>query len=304
MIKIPLPDLKNKLISSGKITPVELEGRIKTKINELSGLISEEGAAYIIANELGVIILPQEEKLKIREIYAGMKNITTSGKVLRKFEVREFNKDNKIGKVCSLVIGDETGTVRLVLWNNQVDSIIDLNEGDTISVKNIYAKENNGNKEIHLGKEGELAITPGENISPIKESNSFERKAINDLNGGEENIELMGTVVQIFDPRFFQDKQGAASYVMNLTLDDGTGTIRTVFWKNQMHHLLGKSEVDIISYKDNLASFEDIKTDLLGEQLKLKGRVKKNDMFNRLEFHVQISEKADPQEEIARMEGK
>src|SRR3990167_7846927 len=101
MIKIPLSDLKEKIISSGKITPVELEGRIKTKINELSGLISEEGAAYIIANELGVIILPQEEKLKIREIYAGMKNITTSGKVLRKFEVREFNKDNKIGKVCS-----------------------------------------------------------------------------------------------------------------------------------------------------------------------------------------------------------
>ena len=305
MIKIPLPEIKDKIIGSGKITPVELEGRIKIKINELSGLISEEGAAYIIANELGVSILPQEEKLKIKEIYAGMKNIGTSGRVIRKFEVREFTKDNKVGKVCSLIIGDETGTVRLVLWNNQVDTIVDLNEGDVVTVKNIYARDNNGNKEIHLGKEGELAITPGENIPRIKESNSFERKPINDLNGGEESVELMGTVVQVFDPRFFEDKQNKGqSYVMNLILDDGTGTIRTVFWKNQINHLLGKSDVDMISYKDNLSSFEDVKTDLLGEQLKLKGRVKKNDMFNRLEFHVQISEKADPQEEIARMEGK
>ena len=65
MIKIPLLEIKTKLITSGKITPIELEGRIKTKINELSGLISEEGAAYIIANALGVITLPPEETLKL-----------------------------------------------------------------------------------------------------------------------------------------------------------------------------------------------------------------------------------------------
>src|SRR3989344_5590021 len=303
MIKIPLSDLKEKIIASGKITSVELEGRIKNKINELSGLISEEGAAYILANEFGVNILPQEEKLKIREIYAGMKNISTSGKVLRKFEAREFSKENKSGKVCSLIIGDETGTIRLVLWNDQVDSISELNEGDTLTLNNIYARDNNGNKEIHLGREGEFSITPGEGIIPRKE-NSFERKPISQLNGGEENIELMGTVVQIFDPRFFDDKQtaGATSYVMNLILDDGSGTIRTVFWKNQMHHLLKKSESEMLAYKENLSSFEDIKTDLLGEQLKLKGRVKKNELFNRLEFHVQMVEKADPYEEISRLE--
>src|SRR3989344_4117438 len=132
MIKISLSDLKEKIIASGKITSVELEGRIKTKINELSGLISEEGAAYILANELGVPILPQEEKLKIREIYAGMKNISTSGRVIKKFEVREFAKENKTGKVCSLIIGDETGTIRLVLWNDQVELVNDLKEGQVV----------------------------------------------------------------------------------------------------------------------------------------------------------------------------
>ena len=55
-------------------------------------------------------------------------------------------------------------------------------------------------------------------------------------------------------------------------------------------------------YKENMSSFEEIKTDLLGEQLKLLGQVKKNEMFSRLEFNVQIVSRAKPEEELARLE--
>ena len=125
----------------------------------------------------------------------------------------------------------------------------------------------------------------------------------------------MGTVVQIFDPRFFlvhpetgRKLQGdenvtpALSYVMNLVLDDGSGTIRCVFWKNQTNHLLGKEEKEIAEYKESPQTFENVKTDLLGEQVKLIGRVKKNQMFERLEFNVNIVEKARPEEELAKVE--
>ena len=134
----------------------------------------------------------------------------------------------------------------------------------------------------------------------------------------------MGTVVQVFDPRFFytcprcrsrvQEREGAyhcnehgavqseVGYVLNLVLDDGSGTIRTVFWKNQVNHLLEKEETDFLSFKDNPAVFETVKTDLLGEQYKLRGKVKKNEMFERVEFSVQFVEKAKPEEELSLLE--
>ncbi len=328
MYKIPLADLKNIILESKKITPRDLEEKIKLKINELSGLISEEGAAHIIANELSIsVVRAVNSKLKIKEIYAGMRNLVTVGKVLRKFDVREFAKGESTGKVCSVVLGDETGTIRVVFWNDQVARLDKVQEGDILLLKDVYAKENNASKEIHVGERTEITINPeGETIAQVRQSSNFQRSKISELTEGSEGTEILGTIVQIFDPRFFYvcpncskranetegqfqcaehgTVQPVVSYVLNVILDDGTGTIRSTFWKNQTNHLLGKDEQEILRYKDNVALFEDMKTELLGEQLKVMGRIKKNDLFDRLELNVQLVEKANPEEELARLEQK
>ena len=315
MFKIPLSVLKEKIIVTGKISAEELENKIKEKINELSGLISEEGAAHIIANELNVELVPKGEgKLKIKEIYAGMKNVSVVGKVVRKFEMREFAKGDSTGKVCSLMLGDETGTIRVVFWNDQVDQLKDVNENDILEVQEAYVRENNNAREVHLGQRGTININPeGVTIGEVRAKTEYERKNISELQGGEMGVELLGTVVQVFDPRFFMvDKDsgkrvqegGVLSYVMNLVVDDGTGNIRTVFWKNQTNNLLDKKEEDMGAYHSDPQLFESIKTDLLGEQFKLLGKVVNNQMFNRLEFSVQMVMKANAEEELAKLEEK
>jgi replication factor A1 len=324
MFKIPLPEIKSKIVESGKLSSEDLEGKIKAKINELSGLISEEGAAHIIANELGIELVKQNAELKIKEAYAGMKDVSTTGKVMRKFEVREFAKGNSTGKVCSLMLGDNTGTIRVVFWNDQVDLLTNVKEEDVLQVKHGYVRENNNNKEIHLGDRGEIEINPeGITIDSVRQTASHERKRIQDLESGNQ-AELLGTIVQVFDPRFWKtcprcnkkvmDSEGkfnctehgevepSLSYVLNLILDDGTGTIRGVFWKNQVNHLLGKEEEEMVVFRDDPSLFEETKTDLLGEQIKVLGATKKNEMFERLEFSVQMVQKADPQEEAKRLE--
>ncbi len=326
MFKIPLHDLKEKITQSGKIQASELDARIKAKINELSGLISEEGAAHIIANELGIQLMPSaEEQLKIKEIYAGMRGISCAGKVIRKFDTREFSKNDRTGRVCNLIIGDETGTIRIVFWNDQVDIAERLQENDVVLLKDVHVKENQGNPELAVNDRTLVEVNPKDIvIESVRRGGNFERRKLDELQDGQEGVEVVGTVVQVFDPRFFElcpkcnkrvqqseagwqcNEHGAVepvlSYNLNLILDDGSSTIRTLFWKNQLHHLLGKQEQDLAPYRDNPAAFEDIKTDLLGEQLKLLGRVKRNDMFDRLEFTVQMVEKANPEEELARME--
>ncbi len=328
MYKVPLAELKEKIVKSGKLSSLELEEKIKEKINELSGLISEEGAAHIIGNELGIELISavSAQKLKVKELYSGMRNVSVAGKVLQKYEPRTFVKGEKQGKVCSLIIGDETGTIRVVFWNEQVDLLPDVSADDIILVKDAYVRENNGGKEVHLGSKGYIEINPeGETVEVVrKSSRTYERKKIEELKDVEDAAEIVGTIVQVFDPRFFYTcpqcgkrvvesdgsfnctehgaVAGQISYVLNAVLDDGTGMIRGVFWKNQTNHLLGKDETQVAAYKEELPLFEDVKTDLLGEQFKLLGKVHRNEMFDRLEFNVQIVEKASAQEELLRLE--
>ena len=327
MFKIPLNDLKEKIIQSEKIGAADLDTKIQSKITELSGLISEEGAAHIIANELGVSLVDEnQEELKIKKIYAGMRNVSTVGKIVRMFDMREFQKGEGKGKVRSLVLGDETGTTRVVFWNEQVDLLENAKEGDVVQVEDSYVRDNQGSPEIHLGEKGSIKINPeGITVENVRESTpTFTRKKVNELNEGESGAEIMGTIVQVFDPRFFylcpqcnkrvreagneytcdthQIVKPTLSYVMNLVVDDGSGNIRSVFWKNQINHLLEKSEEDMTVYKEDPAKFEEVKDSLFGEQFLLMGKVKKNTMFDRLEFNVQMVKKADPAEEIAKVE--
>jgi len=330
MYKVPLNEIKEKIVSSGKMSSEELDAKIKSKVSELSGLISEEGAAHIVANELNIELVSSEQKhLKIKEVYAGMRNISTVGKVVRKFDVNEFAKGDSTGKVCSIILGDETGTIRVVFWNEQVEQLTGVKDGDILALKEVYAKENknsnNNNKEIHLGDRGEVEINPKDiEISDVRQGTTYERRKIEELQDGDAGVEVLGTVVQIYDPRFFHicpecnkranETEGkyqcvehgevtpALSYVLNLVVDDGTGNIRCVFWKNQINHLLDKTENDMGKFKEDLSPFEEVKTDLLGSLFKLLGRIKRNEMFDRLEFNVQIVEKAKAKEEINKLE--
>ena len=325
MFKVPLPELKQRILQSEKITAVALDHRIKEKINELSGLITEEGAAHIIANELGVELFNSTSRLKIKEIYAGMRNVSTLGKVIRKFELREFAKGESTGKVCSFMVGDETGTIRVVLWNEQTNQFAKINEDDVILLRDGYVRENRNMRELHLGDKSQIEINPpGEIVAKVRSSSSYERKKISELQEGEESAEILGTVIQVFDPRFFDTcsecnrkvtllngaaqcaehgpVQARTSYVMNLILDDGSGTIRGVLWKNQTDHLLQVVNREMDLYKNDLSKFQEVKTELLGEQLKVMGRVKKNDMFDRLEFSVQLIEIAKAEEELTRLQ--
>ena len=94
-----------------------------------------------------------------------------------------------------------------------------------------------------------------------------------------------------------------ASLPAGVSISDNSGAYGILeFTGDQTNNLLGKEEVDMGVYKEDPAKFEEVKTSLFGEQFKLMGRVKMNDMFNRLEFNVQMVEKADAQEEIAKLE--
>ena len=156
MINLNYEDIINKIKEDKGLSDNEIKSKVTEKLNQLGDLISMSGAAHIVANELGVRLYDLKKKrFKIKDLVAGINSIDIVGKVLNIYGIREFTRKDKIGRVGSMLIGDETGTVRVVIWEtNQLDLMEKAEEGSVIRVKNAYVKENNGFKELHIGRKG------------------------------------------------------------------------------------------------------------------------------------------------------
>lgn len=325
MIRIPYAEMIAKLKEKTGLSQEDVEAKINDKLKQLSGLVSKEGAAHIIANELGVKLV--EPGGKIKDIYAGMRNVEVNAKVQQVYEVRDFSRqDGSTGKVGNFLVGDETGVMRVVCWGDKTDIIPDLEPGKIVRLIGGLCRENQGRCEIHLGENSRCVMNPnGIEIGEVKQKKQETiRKEIKDLAENDENIEILGTIVQVFDPRFYEvcpecnkrikDNNGEFAclkhgkvnpdyaYVANVFLDDGTENIRCVLFRKQAEMLFNKSPEEMQAFRTSPESFEALKTEMLGNIVKLVGRVKKNDFFDRLEFTAQlVFPEPDPEEEIKRL---
>ena len=122
-----------------------------------------EGAAHIVANQLGVKLFEnfENKELKINDVPKAANAITIAGRVVDFWGIREFNKNGRSGRVANFLIGDETGAVRIVVWDEPIiNKVANLKEGDIVRVKNSYSRENRGYMELHLGSRSEIDINP------------------------------------------------------------------------------------------------------------------------------------------------
>ncbi len=111
------------------ITKEEFERRVEAKIDECGDLVDEPTAAMMVVGELG------REHVKIRGLSAKSSLFSFFGKVLEKTEPKEFDRaDGDKGWVATLLLGDETGATRVVLWDEKAGAVLDIAAGDVLEI--------------------------------------------------------------------------------------------------------------------------------------------------------------------------
>tara|TARA_Y100000310_G_C20690371_1_gene821805 strand:- start:2031 stop:3035 length:1005 start_codon:yes stop_codon:yes gene_type:complete len=332
MIGLNLDDIVSKIKEEKGLSEEEIKQGISQKVNKLGGLVSEEGAAHILANELGIDLMESIRKhgLKIAKLKPGMR-VGVIGKVLKLYEVRSFNKDGRSGKVGSFLIGDDTGLVRIVLWDAALISKMESGEiapDVIVKVENGAAKENNGYMEMHLGGYSNLILNPEgvkevnvieKNVPDSGVGTNFEIRKLDAVEVGE-NVTVYGTIVQLFDPRFYEGcsecgkkvvdgkceahAAGVAKKIpiLNFFIDDGFGGMRATAFREQAAKILDMDEAAVENLADDPDKFESVKQNILGSQLVLSGRINQNQMFDRKEFIVRMVHEVDAKEILAKLQ--
>ncbi len=324
MYKISYEEIIRKIKEEKNLSNEEIESKINKKIQQLNDLISRDGAAYIVANELGIKIFDLSKKrYKVNELIIGMTSFEILVKLIQKNDVIEFKKENRQGRVQSVIVGDESGAIRLVIWDeSQLKEMEEINENDILLIKNGYVRENNGFKEFHLSKYSSIKVNPENEVIGdvlITMQKRLQRKKIKDLEAGD-NVSIIGTIVQLFEPRFYNacpecnrklsiendkykcDEHGFVKEninpVLNLFFDDGTENIRTVAFRDNVANILKIDNEEVLKLKDDINRFLEIREKILGSQIIINGRVVKNDMFNRLEFIINSIDEINIKDEI------
>jgi len=296
----------------------EIIKQIDVKYKELSGLITEEGAAYIVARNLGIELPTAVRGLQIKNVLPGMRNINIIGRIFRISPITSFTRSNgEEGRVANIYIADETGYVKVPLWNDQVSIVSEgmVKVGDVVQLVNGLARESIfGDLEISLGKYGSIRTLEGEFNLPSAEElektyfgNATRRIAIADIVPGR--WEIRGIILQVFKGKYLFNVcpacgatildacpehgkiQPVKEMVFTVIVDDGTADIRTVFFRKLAERLLGITAEELSTASDE-EKF-DLARKQLGRELVLVGRAKKNVRFDRMEFIVEDFEDLD-----------
>jgi len=230
----------------------EISRRVEAKRAKLAGLISQEGAAQIVAAELGINF--DNEKLKINELLPGMRKVNVVGKVINLFPVRTFTtKKGEEGKVANLFLADETSNVKVVLWDVNHIELIEkgiVDKDKVIEISNGSMRDN----EIHLGSFSEFKLSD-EVLNDVKTEKVVSEKSISDFKIGE-SLSVRAFIVQAFEPKFFyicpecrkkatQETDGFSCAehgkvsaekraLITIVLDDGTETMRAVLFHENL----------------------------------------------------------------------
>ena len=86
-----------------------------------------------------------------------MKRVTVEANVIEKGEPREVRSRYKdeTYQVADAIIADETGSIKLTLWNEQIDQV---NVGNKVTIENGYVTSFKGEVQLNVGKFGKLTV--------------------------------------------------------------------------------------------------------------------------------------------------
>ena len=204
----------------------EIKRLVEEKKEKFAGLLTEEAAAFMIAREMNVDIegesTPKAEKqVSVAEIREGMNALDLELTVLHVFAQREFEKENKRGRLCNLIVADSTGETRLTVWNDDIKKLEKIERGDTITAKNCYVKSFQEKPQLSLSFMGDVVLK--------KKGKDEKLVKIKDLSENMNDISVKGKIVSNFGAKSFQ-KENREGKITALELEDDTGKTRVAVW--------------------------------------------------------------------------
>jgi replication factor A1 len=96
--------------------------------------------------------------MNISELKPGMRRVDITAKIQEISPTREVTtRRGEQSRVATAVVSDESGTVKLNLWNEQIDQV---KTNNTVTIENGYVDSFRGETQLNVGRYGKLTVQP------------------------------------------------------------------------------------------------------------------------------------------------
>lgn len=307
-------DAAKSKLSNGDFVKLENAYMREGLNQELELQLGNRGRITPTEEKIKLPPLESEKEVKVSSITSNMSNFSVVGRVLEVYKPRAYSK----GMMSSLIIGDKSGTIRVVLWDEKSDIANELKKGDAIRLRNAYSRPNLDNEpEIHVGKYGEVSINPELKLPPLKEIEKklIIEKNILDLENKDRYVKIKCGIVDIDEGRrlvyttcpycgkkvenqglgYFceycgQEVDPVLNMVLSITVEDDTGSIRAIAFKEKAEKILDMDVEEVMNLigetQDETTPITEAKERLINQKITLIGRVRYSDFSDQLEFIV------------------
>ena len=111
-----------------------------------------------------------KDLIKVEQLRPGSRGVNVVVKVVSKSDTREVSGRGGTHRVADALVGDETGSVYLTLWDDAIDQI---KEEETISITNGYANLFRGNLRLNIGRYGSFKVLEESPITEVNTENNL-----------------------------------------------------------------------------------------------------------------------------------
>ncbi|MGO9645971.1 MAG: hypothetical protein ACLPY5_14650, partial [Candidatus Bathyarchaeia archaeon] len=229
------------LAKRSDLTANQIRELIEEKKKEGRGLLSDEGAARLVAEELLIQTRGTElGRMHVKNLVSGLNDVTLSGRVLLAWPPQQFQRrDGTSGRVMRIILVDRSGKARCALWDRHVDVAERAGnlQGRILRIGHAYTRQGlTGEAEVHAGDRSSVEIDPqGLQMSEFPEFKELFTK-MGDLGQQDNSINVVG-IVQA-DPRtykFGSDERPGS--VLRSSLADESGAVPIVVWNERAEGL-------------------------------------------------------------------
>ncbi|WP_435062937.1 single-stranded DNA binding protein [Halobaculum sp. EA56] len=164
------------------------------------------------------------EEYRVEDLTLGASDVDLLGVILDVDTVRTFDRDDgSEGKVSNMTVGDETGRVRVTMWDEMADRVEELEAGQTVEIVDGYVRERDGDLELHVGSRGAIEEVDAE-VEYVPETTDIADLELDDV------VDIAGGVIETSEKRTFDRDDGSQGQVRNVRVKDDTGEIRVALW--------------------------------------------------------------------------
>jgi len=235
-----MPDaeaLKAKILSQRRdLSEEELSRLIEEKKRQIgAGYLSDAGACWLIASELGVALEEKVEsggvELTPSAVQIGLSEATVRGCVLSAYATKIYSRrDGTTGRYRRIVIFDKESFLPVTLWDEAAESSerLSIKAGSLIKVVKGYVRAGlDGKPVLHVGRKGYIeTLVEDEGFITL---NGISRD-VADVRGAERNLVIKGVVDSEPKHSEFPRKEGTGSVTQFYLKGRGERRVRVVLW--------------------------------------------------------------------------